>query len=103
MSNKTWEVMNALETEFNKIVAIEGMVDYIQDGIEKGDSECVKSGVDALKAFLPVFIDGYDKVSKRAWNHVVVPANIESLHDFDGYDYSDTLTNDNQQGQKTED
>ena len=83
MSNKTWEVMSELETEFNKIVAIEGMVEYIQDGIEKNDSTVISNGVEALKSFLPVFIDGYDKASKRAWNHVVVPANIKSLHNYD--------------------
>jgi len=69
--NKTWEVMNNLEEAFNKISSIEFMISELQEAVNRGDTNHINDVTAALTAFIPVYIENYDRASKRAWNNTV--------------------------------
>jgi len=69
--NKTWEVMNDLEESFNKISSIEFLISELQEAVDKGDTNHINDVTAALSAFMPVYIENYDRASKRAWNNTV--------------------------------
>ena len=71
---KTWEVMNDLETSFNQIVTIETLVNDLEASVNAQDLEEITTITKALVHYLPVYINQYDKVSKRAWNNTVLKA-----------------------------
>jgi len=70
--SKTWETMNGLEVAFNKIQALEGMVQYLQGAVDAGDMQVIKDTTDGIVDYLPQFIEQYDTASKRAWNNTVL-------------------------------
>jgi|TARA_B100001964_G_C13964765_1_gene479264 hypothetical protein len=70
--NKTWETMNGLEVAFNKIQALEGMIQYLQSAIDADDTQVVKETAGAIADYLSKFIEEYDEASKRAWNNTVL-------------------------------
>lgn len=102
--NKTWEVMNGLEEAFNKIAAVEFMVEELNDAVSRNDTDLVVDISHALMAYLPVYVSHYEKASKRAWNNTVVKVaetdvpyryNTEELISDENevkYDYSDIET-----------
>ena len=69
---KTWEVMNDLETSFNQIVTIETLVNDLEASVNAQDLEEIKTITKALVHYLPVYLNQYDKASKRAWNNTVL-------------------------------
>ena len=69
---KVWEVMNELEDKFNNVTTVNGLVEFIDQAVEKNNQDEIRSGVDALKSYMKVFISEYDTASKRAWNNTVV-------------------------------
>ena len=71
---KTWEVMNDLEDSFNRIVTIETLVNDLETASNRDDLEEMKTLSKALSSYLPVYINQYDKASKRAWNNTVLKA-----------------------------
>lgn len=77
--NKTWEVMNNLEESFNRIKALEDMVEDLIEAVNNGEHESVVDISHAINAYLPVFINQYDKASKRAWNNTVIKAAEEDV------------------------
>ena len=70
--NKTWEVMNDLEESFNRIVALEKMIDDLNDAVNHGDKNAIVDLTAAMTAYMPVYIRQYEKASQRAWNNTVV-------------------------------
>ena len=70
--NKTWEVMNDLEESFNRIVAIEKMIEDLNDAVNHGDHDAIVDLTAAMTAYMPVYIRQYEKASQRAWNNTVV-------------------------------
>ena len=69
--DKTWEVMSDLEDSFNRIIALEKMIDDLNDAVSVGDQECIAEVSEAMKTFMPVYIRQYEKASHRAWNNTV--------------------------------
>ena len=69
--NKTWEVMNDLEESFNRITALEKMIDDLNDAVNCGDQDAIVDLSAAMIAFMPVYIRQYEKASQRAWNNTV--------------------------------
>ena len=69
---KVWSCMSELEDKFNNITTITGLVEFIDEAVEKNNQDEIRSGVDALKSYMKVFISEYDTASKRAWNNTVV-------------------------------
>ena len=69
--NKTWEVMNDLEESFNRITALEKMIDDLNDAVNCGDQDAIVDLSAAMTAFMPVYIRQYEKASQRAWNNTV--------------------------------
>ena len=77
--NKTWEVMNNLEESFNRIKALEDMVEDLVEAVNNGETQSIIDISHAINAYLPVFISQYDKASKRAWNNTVIKAAQEDV------------------------
>ena len=77
--NKTWEVMNNLEESFNRIKALEDMVEDLVEAVNNGETQSIIDVSHAINAYLPVFISQYDKASKRAWNNTVIKAAEEDV------------------------
>ena len=59
--DKTWEVMSDLEDSFNRIIALEKMIDDLNDAVSVGDQECIAEVSEAMKTFMPVYIDSMKK------------------------------------------
>lgn len=100
--HKVWEVMNDLESAFNNIVTIESLVGYAQSEMEEGKIDNAKAAITALKSYLPVYTDLYDKASKRAWNNTVLACRTgDKYHDdidsIDLYGSSDMINTPNPQ------
>ena len=101
---KTWEVMSNLEESFNRIKALEDMVEDLVEAVNNDDKEQIVDISHAIQAYLPVYISNYEKASKRAWNNTVVKVaesdvpyryNTETLTEDEDevkYDYSDIET-----------
>ena len=69
--NKTWEVMNGLEESFNRIVALDQMIEDLQEAVNNDDRQSIINLTHAITAYMPVYMNQYDKASKRAWNSTV--------------------------------
>lgn len=69
--NKTWEVMQGLEDSFNRIIALNQMIDDLQEAHTNEDQELVSDLITAIKAYVPVYLSQYEKASQRAWNNTV--------------------------------
>ena len=76
---KTWESMTELEESFNRIKALEDMVEDLVEAVNNGETQSIIDVSHAINAYLPVFISQYDKASKRAWNNTVVKAAQEDV------------------------
>lgn len=70
--DKTWEVMNSLEESFNRIKALEDMVEDLNEAVNKGDQESIVELSQAISAYLPVYVRQYEAASQRAWNNTVL-------------------------------
>tara|TARA_B100000073_G_C23714625_1_gene565511 strand:- start:874 stop:1209 length:336 start_codon:yes stop_codon:yes gene_type:complete len=70
--DKTWEVMNNLEESFNRIKALEDMVEDLIGAVNNGDQESIVDISHAINAYLPVYCRQYEAASLRAWNNTVL-------------------------------
>jgi hypothetical protein len=70
--DKTWEVMNGLEESFNRIQALEQMVDDLTEAVNNEDRQSIVDTSHAIAAYLPVYIRQYESASQRAWNNTVL-------------------------------
>ena len=64
--------MNSLEESFNRIKALEDMVEDLNEAVNKGDQESIVELSQAISAYLPVYIRQYEAASQRAWNNTVL-------------------------------
>jgi uncharacterized protein Yka (UPF0111/DUF47 family) len=71
MINQHWDVMNNLEESFSNINAISFMLEELTEAMDNNRIDQAHDIVDALNAFLPVYIDNWDRNFKKAWNEVV--------------------------------
>ena len=78
------------EYTFNKIQALEGMVQYLQGAVDAGDIQVVKETTAAIADYLPKFIEEYDEASKRAWNNTVLkldkPKERSPMDEYDDFE-----------------
>ena len=68
---ETWETMNSLEVTFNKIQALEGMVQYLQGAVDADDVQVIKETTAAISDYLPKFTEEYQEAFNNAWDNVV--------------------------------
>ena len=69
--DETWEAMSNLEEAFNRIVALETMLEDLQTHVDNDDKQEIINTVHACNAFMPVYVSQYNKASVRAWNKTV--------------------------------
>ena len=69
--DETWEAMSNLEESFNRIVALEAMLEDLQKAVDKDDRQEIIDTVHCCNAFMPVYVKQYQDASNRAWNKTV--------------------------------
>ena len=63
--------MQGLEDSFNRIITLSQMIDDLQEAHTNEDQELVCTLINAIKAYMPVYLIQYEKASQRAWNNTV--------------------------------
>ena len=71
MPDKTWKVMNDLQEAFNQITTFSFLLDKLQEAVDAGDTQRIVDTIAALNAFMPVYMDNWDRNFKKAWDKVV--------------------------------
>ena len=69
--NDTWKVMDDLETSFSNITTFNFMLEQLQEAVDNGMMNEIVDITHALKAFMPVYTNDWDRKYKVAWEHVV--------------------------------
>jgi len=69
--NETWKVMNDVEVAFSEITTFNFMLEQLQDAVDNGRTEEIVNLTHALNAFMPVYIDNWERKYAVAWEHVV--------------------------------
>jgi hypothetical protein len=69
--NDTWKVMNDVEVAFSEITTFSFMLEQLQEAVDNGRMNEIIDITHALKAFMPVYTNGWDRKYKVAWEHVV--------------------------------
>ena len=67
----TWTVMNDLEEAFNQIVTFEFLLDQLQEAVDKQEWRQIVDTSHAMIAFMPPYIDNYEKKFQVAWKKTV--------------------------------
>ena len=67
----TWTVMNDLDEAFNQIGTFEFLLDQLQEAVDKQEWRQIVDTSHALIAFLPPYIDNYEKKFQVAWKKTV--------------------------------
>lgn len=71
MTDKNWEVMNALQESFNEITAFSFMLDKLQEAVDANDTQSIVDITAALNAFYPVYTKDWDDKFKVAWKQII--------------------------------
>jgi len=71
MVDSTWTVMNDLNEAFNEIGTFEFLLDQLQEAVDKQEWRQIVDTSHALIAFLPPYIDNYEKKFQVAWKKTV--------------------------------
>ena len=69
--NDTWKVMNDVEVAFSNITTFNFMLEQLQEAVDNGRTNEIVDLTLALNAFMPVYIDNWDRKFRDAWDHVV--------------------------------
>ena len=69
--NDTWKVMNDLEDSFSNIATFNFMLEQLQEAVDNGRTNEIVDLTHALNAFMPVYIDNWERKYAVAWEHVV--------------------------------
>ena len=67
----TWTAMNDLNEAFNQIGTFEFLLDQLQACVDEQDKQGIVDASHALIAFLPPYIDNYEKKFQVAWKQTV--------------------------------
>jgi hypothetical protein len=67
----TWQAMNDLDEAFNQIGTFEFLLDQLQEAVDKQEWRQIVDTSHALIAFLPPYIDNYEKKFQVAWKKTV--------------------------------
>jgi len=71
MMSKHWDVMNKLEESFSNITTISFMLEELTEAMDNNRMDAARDIAHALNAFMPVYMDNWDRNFKKAWNEVV--------------------------------
>jgi len=63
--------MNDVEVAFSEITTFSFMLEQLQEAVDNGRMNEIIDITHALKAFMPVYTNGWDRKYKVAWEHVV--------------------------------
>ncbi len=66
-----WKVMNDLEAAFSEITTFNFMLEQLQEAVDNSRTNEIVDLTLALNAFMPVYINNWDRKYKVAWEHVV--------------------------------
>ena len=69
--NETWKVMNDVEVAFSEITTFSFMLEQLQEAVDNGNTDEIVDLTHALNAFMPVYIDNWERKYAVAWEHVV--------------------------------
>ena len=69
--NDTWKVMNDVEVAFSEITTFSFMLEQLQEAVDNGNTDEIVDLTHALNAFMPVYIDNWERKYAVAWEHVV--------------------------------
>ena len=69
--NDTWKVMNDLEDAFSNVTTFNFMLEQLQEAVDNGRTNEIVDLTLALNAFMPVYIDNWDRKFRDTWDHVV--------------------------------
>ncbi len=69
--NDNWKVMSDLEVAFSEITTFNFMLKQLQEAVDNDRTKEIVDLTHALNAFMPVYIDNWDRKLKVAWDHVV--------------------------------
>ena len=69
--NETWKVMNDVEVAFSEITTFIFMLEQLQEAVDNGRTNEIVDLTLALNAFMPVYIDNWERKYAVAWEHVV--------------------------------
>ena len=83
---ETWETMNNLEVAFNKIQALEGMVQYLQGAVDADDTQVVKETTVAISDYLSKFIEEYEEAFGVAWDNTVNRLERPLVSEYDDFE-----------------
>ena len=84
MVDPTWNAMNNLEEAFNQIGTFDFLLDQLQRHVDEQNQQGIVDTSHALLAFLPPYIQNFDKKFKIAWEQTVKP----ELLDTEFWEYS---------------
>jgi len=71
MISKHWDVMNKLEESFSNITTISFMLEELTEAMDNNRMDQAHDIAHALNAYMPVYMDNWDRNFKQAWNEVV--------------------------------
>ena len=69
--NETWKVMNDVEVAFSEITTFNFMLEQLQEAVDNDRTKEIVDLTHALNAFMPVYIDNWERKYAVAWEHVV--------------------------------
>ena len=69
--NDNWKVMSDLEVAFSEITTFNFMLEQLQEAVDNGRTNEIVDLTLALNAFMPVYIDNWERKYAVAWEHVV--------------------------------
>ena len=69
--NDNWKVMSDLEVAFSEITTFNFMLKQLQEAVDNGNTDEIVDLTHALNAFMPVYIDNWERKYAVAWEHVV--------------------------------
>ncbi len=69
--NETWKVMSDLEVAFSEITTFNFMLKQLQEAVDNDRTKEIVDLTHALNAFMPVYIDNWERKYAVAWEHVV--------------------------------
>ena len=69
--NDAWKVMSDLEVAFSEITTFNFMLEQLQEAVDNSRTNEIVDLTLALNAFMPVYIDNWERKYAVAWEHVV--------------------------------
>ena len=79
---KTWEVLNELESVSSKICSAREILDSAIDSLESGNREKTETLMYAVDEFLQYYLEEFDRKFKDAWDETVTKLKQEEVDDY---------------------